>query len=191
MAEGGIALGFCNFVAVALRLEDGAPRLVFRRELGPVDPARRHGHQIYHAAAEAPDIDAARALLARGEAAARAWAEREVAALVAEAAPVAAGMTVGSGVLEATLERLLASHIQLHMAEGVLYREVVAEAVERRGLAMTRIHEKHAVAETAQQAGLSETQVREAITAKAIRAPSPWRQAEKNAALAAWAALAR
>jgi hypothetical protein len=191
MAEGGVSLGFCNFVAVALRLEDGGPRLVLRRELGPVDPARRHGHQIYHAAAEAPDIDAARALLARGEAAARAWAERAVAALVAEAAPVAAGMTVGAGVLEPALERLLASHIQLHMAEGVLYREVVAEAVERRGLAMTRIHEKRALAETAARVGLSESQVRDAIAAKAIGAPAPWRQAEKHAALAAWAALAR
>lgn len=190
MAEGGVALGFCNFVAVAIRLEDGAPRLVFRRELGPADPARRHGHQIYHAAAEAPDIDASRAILTRGEAAARAWAEQEVAALVAEAAPVAAGMTVGSGSLEPTLERLLASHIQLHMAEGVLYREVVAEAIERRGLAMTRIHEKRALAETAQRVGLGESVVRDAIAAKAIGAPAPWRLAEKHATLAAWSALA-
>lgn len=83
------------------------------------------------------------------------------------------------------LEKVLASHALIHSAEGEFYRDAVAEACERRGVAVTRIRERDVACDAEH---LPDWRERLAEFGKQLGAP--WTQDEKLAALGAWLVLA-
>jgi hypothetical protein len=94
----------------------------------------------YHAA-EGMSLEPARELIGRVEVAASRGAGEGIAHLVdelrADGHEPVASVVIGELRELPGLERILASHALLHAAEGVLYREVVADASVGHGLATT------------------------------------------------------
>jgi hypothetical protein len=83
------------------------------------------------------------------------------------------------------LERILASHASIHAAEGEFYRDAIAEACERRGIAVTRIRERDIEADAEHLVGW-----RARLADFGRQMGAPWTQDEKHAALGAWLVLA-
>jgi hypothetical protein len=78
--------------------------------------------------------------------------------------------------LSTPLDAILASHTLLHTAEGALYRSVIVDALQERGIECMLI----APADLADPSALEPFG----------KVPSPWRKEHKDAALAALAVLA-
>ncbi len=83
------------------------------------------------------------------------------------------------------LRTILASHALIHAAEGEFYRDVVADACTRAGIAVSRLRERDIAAEADH---LTDWRARLAAFGKEMGAP--WTQDEKLAALGAWLVLA-
>jgi hypothetical protein len=169
-----------------------APAVIERGRIDLVDSGVPGARQPYHAAAMEP-----------GEAAAivrRCTEEAERLALQALRATIkrlrAAGHDVvgcailaGSGRPLTTLAQILASHALIHTAEGELFRNALRHAGERCELLITEVREHELYERAALQLGLSGDELRERMTEFGRTIGPPWRQDEKNAALAAWMAL--
>jgi hypothetical protein len=103
---------------------------------------------------------------------------------------IAAGAILeGRGLLIESLEAVLASHAQIHIAEGIAVRDAVEHALQRLGIPSLRL-DREAVLSTAAKA----LEVEEAELAARLLATRPanggrWRQEERLAALAASLAL--
>jgi hypothetical protein len=83
------------------------------------------------------------------------------------------------------LKGILASHALIHSAEGEFYRDAVADACRRRGIAVTRIRERDIPAEAEHLPGW-----REGLAEFGKQVGAPWTQDEKLSALGAWLVLA-
>ena len=83
------------------------------------------------------------------------------------------------------LSAVLASHALIHAAEGEFYRDAVAGACTRAGIAVSRLRERDLATEAEH---LSDWRARLAAFGKEMGAP--WTQDEKLAALGAWLMLA-
>jgi hypothetical protein len=87
------------------------------------------------------------------------------------------------------LKAILASHALIHAAEGVFYRDAIADACKRRKITVHRIRERD-IAEQANLLPLSESAKRETLDGFHKHVGSPWTQDEKLYAPGAWLALA-
>jgi len=83
------------------------------------------------------------------------------------------------------LKSILASHALIHAAEGEFYRDAVADACARAGVAVSRIRERDIEAQAAHLIGW-----RERLAAFGKQMGPPWTQDEKLASLGAWLVLA-
>jgi hypothetical protein len=83
------------------------------------------------------------------------------------------------------LRGILASHALIHAAEGEFYRDAVAGACVRAGVAVSRLRERDVAAESEH---LLDWRARLAAFGKEMGAP--WTQDEKLSALGAWLVLA-
>jgi hypothetical protein len=96
----------------------------------------------------------------------------------------------GTGRALPDLRGILASHAQIHAAEGEFYRDALLRAAKLADLATDRLKEKEAVMWTAARLGSDE----HALAAKLITIGKtlgpPWGADQKLATLAAWSALA-
>ncbi|HEY3095244.1 MAG TPA: hypothetical protein VGK05_00245 [Acidimicrobiia bacterium] len=150
---------------------------------------------VYHAARDL-DLPGARRLVRKVEVAARRAADWQLRRTVEELAAggydvAAAGIAGGPRRVGSDLAEILASHPLVHAAEGQLYREALAVAAEHRGLAVTRFLQQEIYEEAAEQVGLSEESMRAQLTGLGRALGSPWQKDQKEAAAAAWLALAR
>jgi len=159
----------------------GEPVVVDRRRVELV--AEEWAKQPYHAA---EDLDAglARDLVRRGVSSARRIAVREVRAVVArekarQNAVVASAVLVGADMPEWSVEEILAVHLRMHQAEGVLFRDALARAATACGLPLVTLPEKRPVPPSL------------ARTVASLGKPvgAPWGKDQKEAALAALVAL--
>jgi hypothetical protein len=100
--------------------------------------------------------------------------------------PGAAGVVVGSLVDPGTIKN---PHMHAHAAEGRLFFEAVAAALERRGLPPSVHAEKDLHADAARILRVTEGTLDRAVVAMGKAFGKPWRMEEKTAALAAWIAL--
>ena len=174
-------------VAVVLDGPPGDPVVVDRRRLDLLQEGTP-GH-VYHAAAElAPD--AAAALVARVRQEALDGATRTLIALTAEHGVDAVGLVAASGRVPDDLAAIFASHTLLHAAEGELVREALSEAAAAADLPVVRHRQKELVATANRVLDLRDDEVRARLTLLGQRVGAPWRQEQKDAALAAWLALA-
>jgi hypothetical protein len=170
--------GWAAMIAAAGTLE--APCVLQRRRIVTAAPDSR---QPYHAAADLP-LDEARALLDGALASSRALALQGVSEVVRALRSrgheaVAAGVLCGSGKALPDVEKILAAHPLIHTAEGILFREVLAWAVEECGLRMLWVPEK----------GIEPASLRRFERVGKEIGP-PWTQDQKYATAAAFRALA-
>jgi hypothetical protein len=178
-------------VVVAVGREASMPVLLHRERMAFVpDELPR---QAYHAAEQLP-LGEAGALIGRVESAARAGAAEGVGRVVRELAgrghEVVASVVLGDLHELPPLDRILSSHSLLHMAEGVLYREVVVDASEAQRLVTTLLAEVKRVGELAAEAqGWTVERCEGWLLDVGRAAGPPWQKDHKQAALAALAAL--
>jgi hypothetical protein len=170
---------------------DGEPVLVDRCRLDLVD--EEWEKQPYHAA-EKLKPSAAHDVVTRGIEAAHRAARRELEKAVererARRNEVAAcAVLVAEPMPEWTTSEILSVHFRMHKAEGVLFRDALVRAAERCGLKLVQIPEKllPARAEIVLRTPIGE--LLKAIAALGRSAGPPWGKDQKDAALAALAAL--
>ncbi|HKU13614.1 MAG TPA: hypothetical protein VJQ52_04410 [Steroidobacteraceae bacterium] len=77
-------------------------------------------------------------------------------------------------------------HVRVHALEGKLFREVVAEALQRQGIECRVLVERDAYAKVAADVAGAEQRLRTQIAALGQGRIKPWRSEEKLATLAAW-----
>jgi hypothetical protein len=149
---------------------------------------------VYHAAREL-DLAGAKRLVRKVELAARRSAEWQLQRAVDD---LEAGgyRVVGTAVaaaprrLPSDLSEILASHPLVHAAEGRLFREAIAGAAELRGLPVTRFVQQDLYEQAATKIGTSDESLRAQLTGLGRALGPPWQQDQKEAAAAAWLALA-
>jgi hypothetical protein len=88
------------------------------------------------------------------------------------------------------LAAIMASHTQLHTAEGKLFRASIAEAAEACGLRVVAAPERELYVRAAAALGVDELSLRRRVAAHGEQHGAPWREDEKLATVAALLALA-
>jgi hypothetical protein len=166
----------------------GRPAVLDRRRMLLCDPGLPR--QPYHAAVGL-DLDRARDLVVDVERSAAATAGHELACLVGELN--AAGhrirgvaVAVGTAKVPEELATVLGSHALLHAAEGELYREALADAVEAAGLPVVRFVAREVLADAA--AALRRP-IADMLAELGAGLGPPWAKDQKEAAAAALLAL--
>ena len=193
-------------VAFGLKAHSGWAALVVlgrgRGDLEVVDRRRmelvREGEaawarQPYHAAEELEARDA-REMVQRGIQAALKNAAREMRAGVKRAQEgghqvASCAVLMGDPMPAWSVEEILAVHIRMHKAEGVLFREALARAATECGLRLVAIPEKLLQKEAGWALASSPGALSKRIAALGKSVGAPWGKDQKDAALAALIAL--
>jgi hypothetical protein len=147
----------------------------------------------YHVARDL-DLAAAERLVHQVEESARTSAESQLEQTIADI-DAAGYEVVGAAVaatrpLPADIAEILGSHPLVHTAEGQLFREALVVAIEARSLPVTRFTQQQLYEEAADQIGTTDASLRAQLTGLGRALGPPWRQDQKEAAAAAWLALA-
>jgi len=161
---------------VVIGSSDDGLVVVDRRRIELVDET--WAKQPYHAAEDLPATEAQR-LVQRGIDAAHRIAEREMRAFVKRSNGhdiAGCAVLVGNPMPAWTIEQILAVHVRMHKAEGVLFPAALAAAADACGLSVRAIPEKT----------LTSTDT-VAVLGKSVGAP--WGKDQKSAALAAMLVL--
>ncbi len=90
---------------------------------------------------------------------------------------------------EWSVDEILAVHFRMHKAEGELFREALSRAVEACGLELARIPEKRLDEHAARTLRAPAARLVETAAELGRSVGPPWGRDQKEAALAAWAAL--
>jgi len=146
---------------------------------------------VYHVAQELP-FEEARALLQDAEARFGERARAELAAFIARLGVpvVAAGLAAATARPLPPLPAILKSHPLAHAAEGELYRAVFAGASAALGAAPARVAADRLPHQIATALGVTTARVSEHLAQMGKASGRPWAADQKQAALAAWLALA-
>lgn len=147
--------------------------------------------QAYHAAQELPPAKAALLVREVHEA-----VERTTELVLDELAAVAKehGQLVAVGVTGfprdvPVLEKVLASHALLHLAEGELYRGAICDAADALGCTVVPIDAKHGIAESALALGVPAEPFGRRLAGLRVELGAPWQADHRLATAAALAAL--
>ncbi len=169
------------------------PEVLARARVEMADPRLDGSKQPYHAVEELPLPEAERRL-ARMSESAGAMAYEAIRALVKDingrgSAAGAAGILDSSGRKAESLAAILGSHALIHTADGDHFREALAHACRRCGLAVTRVRQRDLAGRAARTLGRSTAKI--AATVQALGKPlgAPWGADQKSAALLAWLLL--
>ena len=176
---------------VVIGRDNGNAVVIDRRRIELVE--HQWVRQPYHAA-EPLKPDRARDVVKRGIEEAHRIAVREMRAAVKRESErandvAACAVLVGEPMPDWTTDEILAVHVRMHKAEGVLFRDALVRAGEACGLRLVAIPEKHLTkhAESALGASASGLVKKVATLGKSIG--PPWGKDQKDAALAALVAL--
>jgi hypothetical protein len=159
--------------------------LIERRRIELVDEP--WAKQPYHAA-EGLRIEEARDVVRRGIDAARAIAVREMKAAIQRLkdggyAAVSCGIITGNPMpADWTVDDILAVHLRMHKAEGVLFQDVLLTAAAECSLKAVSVNEKRLF----EEAGRTQMEL---IAQIGRNAGPPWGQDQRAAALAAMTAF--
>ena len=88
-----------------------------------------------------------------------------------------------------TVDEILAVHFRMHKAEGVLFRDALAEAAGSCGLKLLRVLEKQLDEQAERALATSVNSLRKTIASLGKSVGPPWGKDQKDAALAAMIAL--
>jgi len=148
---------------------------------------------VYHAARQL-DLENAEKLVRSVEESARTATEWQLRRTLAELG--AAGYRVVGTAVAAPrpvpddLAEILGSHALVHTAEGHLFREAITEASESLGLPVVRFAPQELFEEAAGHIGTSDASLKAQLTGLGRALGPPWQRDQKEAAAAAWLALA-
>ncbi|HEY7700266.1 MAG TPA: hypothetical protein VIE88_17705 [Vicinamibacteria bacterium] len=168
----------------------GNPRLLDRRRVRLAESDDTLQAEVYHRAAEMTGAAAAKFVRAAEAAAAR-RAEEALRALLEGRGLVTVALLTGAAKLPADLAGILRSHPLIHTAEGVFYREALAGAAEKCGLAVVRIPRRELQDRFASALRMDDGKARELLKAMGQEAGPPWARDQKDGAMAALVALGR
>lgn len=187
------ALGVCMHsgwgALVAISDHAGAVALLDRRRIVATHAGQPGANQPYHFA-RTMELREAESFLAS----AAATSERIALAAVREAVDelrsrdyqvTGAAVLLASGRPLPALVKILASHPQLHAAEGEFFRGTFARACERLGLPVTGYRERELEARAKELFGRASPQIQRTIAALASSLGPPWTKDHKRASLAA------
>ena len=93
------------------------------------------------------------------------------------------------GAPDRDLKRIGNSHIRAHAAEGVLFRRVLAVGAEANGLKCHTFSDRNFDEAVAVQLGAKYSRVKQSLSGLKTSVVPPWRNDEKQAAMAAWLML--
>jgi len=149
--------------------------------------------QPYHAA-ENLNANDARDLVKRGIAAARRLAIREMRTAVKRAREAghevaACAILMGNPMPDWSVDEILSVHFRMHKAEGVLFRDALAEAAGSCDLKLVRVPEKELDEQAERALATSVASLRKTIASLGKSVGPPWGKDQKDAALAAMIAL--
>ena len=158
------------------------------------DRAATWAGQPYHAAEQLQQPQA-RTVVEHGIAHARRCAVRELRAAIRRAnggghAVSACAVLMPAPMPAWSIEEILAVHLRMHKAEGVLYPDALARAADTCGLRFVGVGEKSLAEEVTAVTGLSATEADRVVARLGRTVGAPWAADHKRAALAAWVALA-
>jgi hypothetical protein len=176
---------------VVVGLNNGSIEILDRRRIELAE--EEWAKQPYHAAEELKPSEA-RKVVQRGVGEAHKCALREMQAAVTrygvdDQYVTACGVLVGNDMPDWTVEEILAVHFRMHKAEGVLFREALAEAAASCGLRVARVPEKNLLDYGQQVFKKSQDRLVKEIATIGKEAGPPWGKDQKDAALAAMIAL--
>jgi hypothetical protein len=176
---------------VVVGRQDGDFVVVNRRRMDLVE--EDWAKQPYHAAEKLKE-EAARDLVDRGVQAAHRIAAREVQADVNRERDrgnevTSAAVLLGNPMPAWSTDEILAVHFRMHKAEGALFRDALARAVDACGPRLVAIHEKNLTDQAEKALGTPEIGLRKKIAALGKSIGPPWGKDQKDAALAALVAL--
>ena len=176
---------------VALGVERGKLEVVDRRRIDMVK--EDWAKQPYHAAEELGSSEA-RKVVERGIREAYQGAERELVAAVKRLEMLgnkvrACGVLMGDPMPKWSVEEILAVHFRMHKAEGVLFREALAQGARHCGIKLVEIPEKTLADYAAKALKTTEKELTSRISALGKVAGPPWGKDQKEAALAAMLCL--
>ena len=176
---------------VVLGARDGDLQLLERGRLELVEEA--WAKQPYHAAEELSPAEARRVVKCGIDAAKR-IALREMRAALKRARESGfevrgCGLLVGEPMPDWSVAEILAVHFRMHKAEGVLFRQVLAEATAACDLKLMAIPEKLLLEHAEATLATTASSLSQKIAALGKSAGAPWGKDQKDAALAAMIAL--
>jgi hypothetical protein len=180
-------------VLVALGEHDGALQVVDRRRLELVDPHEAGwAKQPYHAA-EGLTSPEARQMVQRGLDAARknaTGAIREATKRVERDGHrvTACAVLTGRPMPEWSVDDILAVHVRMHTAEGVLFRDALVQGATACGLRLVPIQEKELNGHAARALAVSPNVLQRRLAMLGKPVGPPWGKDQKDAALAAMVA---
>jgi hypothetical protein len=178
---------------VALGRTPSGPKVLARSRVDLIDGAFPESKQPYHAVETLRLAEAARRLQlyqAQAEASAHSALQRLSADLAGQEFRLAsAGILESSGRKGGTLVSILSSHALIHCADGDHFRNALAAAARRIGLAVHRIpaRDLDAQAETGLHRSVRELTL--VVMQMGKQAGPPWGADQKKAALLAWMLL--
>jgi hypothetical protein len=172
---------------IAAGLQKGRLVVVERCRVGLIDEPWQK--QPYHAA-ESLEIRQARALIAQGIAAVQQTAWREMTAAIARESAsghrvVSCAVLVGKPMPDWSVDDILAVHIRMHKAEGVLFQRALIEAARRCGLPLCEVN-----ASSLEQLGAG-SEMPQQLQRIGKELGPPWGMDQKDAARGAYIALHR
>jgi hypothetical protein len=178
---------------VALAGAPDAPEVVLKRR---IDLLRERGAgHVFHIAAERP-LAEAEAFLRSAEEGFRAAAREGISAIAADLRaagcdPVASGVVAASGRPLPSLAEILKAHPLLHAAEGELFRRILARESAACGMHAELVPARELEERAARAASMTAARATSTLAALGKATGRPWAQDQREAALAAWIALAR
>jgi hypothetical protein len=148
---------------------------------------------VYHAARQL-DLENAEKLVAQVGQTARteaAWQlQRTVKELEAAGYDVVGAAVAAPRQVPGDLSEILGSHPLVHTAEGQLFRDALADATEQLGVPLTRFVQQELYEEAAGHVGTTDASLQAQLTGLGRALGPPWQKDQKEAAAAAWLALA-
>jgi hypothetical protein len=175
--------------AVLVSGSGASPVVVESRRVELSDPADPDARQPYHAGFGTAR-DAGREL-SQLVASVKRFGRSSVAGLIrdyqSDHTVRGAGVVVGSLIDPATIAN---DHIRIHALEGQLFRGVVEDGAERRGVRCALWRERDLLAAAVKALNRRENELRDVVALLGRDVDGPWRAEQKAATLAAWLVLA-
>ena len=173
---------------VVLSGDSKHPEIVARARMVLCDSKIKGSKQPFHEA-EPMAFAKAEQFIARCTASTAVLARKALGEIQKSSPVTACCVLTASGRPLPTLKGVLASHTLIHAAEGEFYRDAIALACTRRGIAVRRVRERDVDVELL-KLPVPSGDAKARLSEFGKRMGPPWTQDEKLAAIGAWLMLA-
>jgi len=186
----GLRAKTARAIVVVLGGPADLPTVLLKDEISLIDPKVAATAQPYHQVMDLP-WEQSELAVRKYETRIERVAARELKTLI-QKMTTSSRKVAGVGILGAPdrdLKRIGNSHIRAHAAEGVLFRRVLAVGAEANGLKFHTFSDRNFDEATAVKLGAKYSRIKRSLSGLKASVAPPWRNDEKQAALAAWLML--